>query len=79
VSVVYARFGDDARAFDRDRIGFTGAPGVVRDYEANLELTYVAQIMRDWTLQPVVTRVWHPSGDAGRNAFVVGVRSILRF
>jgi porin len=78
-SVIYARFSDRVRAFDRDQIAFTGMPGTVRDYEANLELTYMAHITRDWTVQPVMTYVWHPSGDATRNAFVVGVRSAVRF
>ena len=78
-SVMYARFSDTVRAADRDQLAFTAASGPVRDYEANLELTYVAQMTRDWTLQPMMTRVWHPGGEAARNAFVVGVRSIVRF
>ena len=78
-SFIYARFSDSVRAFDRDRIVFTGMPGVVRDYEANLELTYQAQIIPGWTVQPVLTRIWHPSGDASRDALVTGVRSIWRY
>ena len=78
-SVIYARFSDKARAFDRDMIAFTGLPGVVRDFEANLEFTYQAQIIPGWTVQPVVTRVWHPNGDASRNALVTGVRSVWRY
>jgi porin len=78
-SVMYARFSDGIRGFDLDQINLSGLPGVVRDYEANLELTYVAQIIPGWTVQPVVTRIWHPSGDASRNALVTGVRSIWRY
>jgi porin len=78
-SFIYARFSDRVRAFDRDRIVFTGMPGVVRDYELNLELTYQAQIIPGWTVQPVLTRIWHPSGDASRDALVTGVRSIWRY
>jgi porin len=78
-SIIYARFSDGARAFDRDNIAFTGLPGVVRDFEANLEFTYQAQIIPGWTVQPVVTHVWHPNGDASRNALVTGVRSIWRY
>ena len=77
-SVIYARYSDALRAADLDKI-LAGYPGYVRDYEANLELTYQAQIVPGWTVQPVITRVWHPSGDASRNALVVGVRSILRY
>jgi len=78
-SIIYARFSDGARAFDRDMIAFTGVPGVVRDFEANLEFTYQAQIIPGWTVQPVVTRVWHPNGDASRNALVTGIRSVWRY
>jgi porin len=78
-SVIYARFSDRARAFDRDVIAYTGLPGVVRDFEANLEFSYQAQITPGWTVQPVVTRVWHPNGDASRNALVAGVRSVWRY
>ena len=78
-SVVVSRYSDGARWFDRDRIAFSGMPGVVRDYEANLELTYLAQIIPGWTVQPVVTRIWHPSGDASRDATVAGVRFHWRY
>jgi porin len=78
-SAIYARFSDSARAFDRDQIAITGLPGVVRDFEANLELTYVARIVPGWTVQPVVTHVWHPNGDASRNALVTGIRSIWNY
>ena len=40
-AVIYARFSDSVRAFDRDQINVTGV-GLVRDYETNLELSYVA-------------------------------------
>jgi porin len=78
-STMYARFSDAVRAFDRDTIAFTGVPGVVRDYEANLEISYQAQIVPGWIIQPTVQRIWHPSGDASRNAVVTGVRSMWRF
>jgi porin len=78
-SVIYSRFSDSVRAFDRDMIASTGLPGVMRDYEANLEFTYMAQIVPGWTVQPVLTRVWHPNGDASRNALVTGARSVWRY
>ncbi len=78
-NIIYSRFSDGVRAFDRDEIAFSGLPGVVKDFEANLELTYVAQIVPGWTVQPVLTRVWHPNGDSRRNATVTGVRSIWRY
>ena len=79
VTALYARYSDAVRAFDRDTIAFTGVPGVIRDYEANLEISYQAQIVPGWYVQPLVTRIWHPSGDSSRNAVVTGVRSIWRF
>jgi porin len=79
VSMIYARFSDAARDFDRDTIAFSGVPRPVRNYEVNLEFAYVAQIVPGWTVQPVLTRVWHPNGDSSRNAIVGGARSIWRF
>jgi porin len=78
-SAMYSRFSSGVRAFDRDQFAFTGLPGVVRDFEANLEMTYMAQVVPGWTVQPVVTYVWHPNGDASRNATVFGVRSIWNY
>ena len=77
-AVIYSRFSDSVRAFDRDTINVTGA-GFVRDYETNLELTYVAHIIPGWTVQPVYTYIWHPNGQAGRDAKVAGIRSIWKF
>ena len=74
VGVIHTRFSDSVRAFDRDQNLF-GLPGAVRDSETNLELSYVAQIIPGWIIQPLVTRVWHPNGDPSRNAVVMGVRS----
>jgi porin len=79
VSVIYSRFSDGVRAFDRDQINFTGAQRPVRDFEANLEFTYLAQVVPGWTVQPVLTFVFHPNGERGRDAAVVGARSVWRF
>ena len=58
---------------------FTGVPAPIRDYEANLELTYEAQIIPGWTVQPNLQFIWHPNGDASHNATVFGLRSLWRF
>jgi len=79
VSVMYARFSSTVRAYQRDLATFGGSSGPIQDHEANIELTYAAQVTPGWSLQPVITWVRHPSGDAGRNAMVTGVRSIVRF
>lgn len=79
IGVIYSRFSDRVRAFDRDTAVFTGLPTVIRDYELNLELTYLSQIRPGLTVQPVLTYVIHPNGDARRNALVGGIRTIARF
>ena len=78
-SVIYAKFSDSVRAFDRDTVLLTGVPTPIRDYEANLELSYAAQIIPGWIVQPNLQFIWHPSGDATKNATVVGARSLWRY
>jgi len=78
---IYARFADGVRGFDQDRRAFGTLLTPARDYEANLELTYVAQIVPGWTVQPVFTYIWHPSGTGVRypDARIAGVRSIIKY
>jgi porin len=80
-SVIYARASNGLRGFSQDQINFGSITTPVLDYEANLELTYVAQILPGWTVQPVYTYIWHPSGTGARlpDAQVAGVRSMIRF
>jgi porin len=78
-SVVHARYSDGIVGFDRDQTFFNGAPQTIRDHETNLELTYRAQIVPGWTVQPTLQYVWHPSGDRTKNAVVVGARSLWRY
>jgi porin len=80
-AIIYARFSDSIRAFDQDQINFGTLSTPPRDYEANLELTYAAQIVPGWTIQPVYTYIWHPSGTGVRlpDAQVAGFRSVIRF
>ena len=83
-SIIYARFSDGIRGFDQDRINFGELSTPPRDYEMNLELTYVAQIVPGWTIQPVYTSIWHPShpsqtGIRSPDAQVAGIRSIIRY
>ena len=78
-SVIYAKFSDSIRAFDRDTVAFTGVPVPIRDYETNFEFTYMAQIIPGWTVQPDLQFIRHPKGDASKNATVTGLRSIWRY
>jgi porin len=78
---IYSRFSDSVRAFDWDQINFGNLVTPPRDYEANFEFTYVAQVVPGWTIQPVFTYIMHPSGTGIRypDAKVAGVRSIVKF
>ena len=89
IGLGYARISNRARAFDRDTIAF-GTPMPVRDYEAVLEITYQAQIVPGWTLQPDFQYVFHPGGNvpdpndptgvrAVKDAAIFGIRSVLRY
>ena len=80
-SVIYSRFSNSVRGFDQDQINFGTLTTPPRDYEINLELTYVAQIIPGWTVQPVYTYIWHPSGTGIRypDAQVAGFRSVIRY
>jgi porin len=73
-AVIYARFSDSIRGFDQDTVAFSGVPTAVRDAETNLELSYMAQIIPGWIVQPDLQFVFHPSGN-GRDAIVAGIRS----
>jgi porin len=80
-SFIYARFSDSVRGFDMDQIAFSRLPLNARDYEFNLELTYVAQIIPGWTVQPDFQYVRHPTIGSQPNpdAKVVGVRSVWKY
>lgn len=83
-TLLYARYSDSVRSFDRDNVLINGALGPLRDYEMNLELTYQAQIIPGWTVQPTAQWIWHPSNSLAnapppRTANVFGVRSIWKY
>jgi porin len=85
-AVGYARVADGLRAATRDNV-ISGAGTLVADYEAVLELSYTAQIIPGWTLQPDFQYVWHPGarlGDDGNgkpiaDAAVFGLRTTLNY
>ncbi len=77
-SYMYSRFSNSTRAYDLDNRLLNGAEDPIRLYEAGVELTYQAQVMTGWTLQPMFTYVWRPSGVLP-NAAVVGGRSIWKY
>lgn len=75
VSFMYTRFADFAQAPAGAEP--TGAP--LGKFEANLELSYSAQVVPGFNVVPLATYVWRPSGEAGRDAIVVGARSVVRY
>jgi len=90
VAITYARISDGARQFDRDVQIFTGIASPVRDYEAVLEVTYLAEVKAGIAVQPVFQYVAHPAGGAVdpndatqtrriKDAAVFGVRTTINF
>jgi porin len=85
----YGSISSRARGFDRDTVFFSGAPTVIRDYEAVLELTYQLQLANGWALQPDFQYIFHPGGhvpdprsDDGRalpDEAVAGVRMVVNY
>jgi porin len=86
----YAGVSSDARALDRDRVVFTGIPYPIRNYEMTFELTYQAQIVPGWTVQPDFQYVINPGGNVPnpndptglspiKNAAIFGLRTIVKY
>jgi len=83
----YARISRDAVGLDQ-RL-FTGIASPVRSSEAQIEVTYQAQIVPGWTLQPDFQYVFRPGGNVAnprepngavaRNAAIFGLRSAIRY
>lgn len=87
-SFLYSHMSNRARALDRDTQVFTGLQVPLRDYELSFDISYAATIVPGWTVQPLLSLVFHPgghipNGDASiepiKNAVVVGVRSTMRY
>lgn len=73
---------------DQDTIAFTGEPMPIQDYEAALEITYQAEIVPGWTIQPDFQYIFHPGGNvpdpndptqAVKDAVVFGVRTVITY
>jgi porin len=89
ISAAYARISDSVRGLDRDTIFFTGAPQPVRNAEALIEVTYQAQVVPGWTVQPDFQYVFHPGGGVVnpfdpngariKNAAIFGARTTIRY
>jgi len=90
IAFAYAGISNRVRGLDSD-IRFFTTPGYpIRDYEAVLEITYRAEIVPGWTVQPDFQYIFHPGGNVPnpndpamrrvvKNAAVIGVRSTMQF
>ncbi len=76
LAVAYARISGDAVDRDEDNNRLNGSNGPIRDYEAVIEMTYVAQMTPYWTLQPDFQYVIHPGGNVADPSDAAGVRSV---
>ena len=82
VGLAYTGISDDASAFDRDQ-----GLSVIRSHEVLLEISYTAEVMPGWTLQPDFQYIWNPGGNvpddtgtrAVKDAIVVGARTTVSF
>lgn len=83
VAVAYSGISDDASAFDQD-----SGLSVVRDYESVLEISYTAEVVPGFTLQPDFQYFWNPGGNvpdpddptqAVPNAAVLGLRTSIAY
>ncbi|PPQ37284.1 porin, OprB family [Rhodoblastus acidophilus] len=81
IGFAHARISDHARGYDID----SGAT-VVRRAETALELTYQAQIVPGWSVQPDLQYIFGPGGGVSdvngarvRDAAVLGLRSTINF
>ena len=90
IGVIYAQISKAARQSDRDAQLLAGVPVPVRDFEAVMEVTYLAEIQTGWTVQPIFQYVFHPGGGVAdpndpaqihriKNAAVIGVRSTFTY
>ncbi|HEX5507265.1 MAG TPA: carbohydrate porin [Pseudolabrys sp.] len=85
---IYSHVSDAASALDNDRISFSGVPQPVRSHEFIVELSYQAQVMQGWTVQPDFQYVVRPGGNipdpttpmtAIKNAAIFGLRTTIKY
>ena len=89
LAIAYSRISDSVSAAEQDAIYFSHVQRPIQDYEAALELTYQAQIVPGWTIQPDFQYIFHPGGHIANpfdptgaaipNATVVGVRTTINY
>ena len=89
LAVAYSPVSPSVSGLDSDNVFFARTPLPIRDHEAALELTYQAQIVPGWIVQPDFQYIFHPRNGAidplnpavGRipDAAVLGIRTAIKF
>ena len=83
VAFAYSGISDNASGFDRDSL-----LSVIRDYESVLEISYIAEVVPGFALQPDFQYFWNPGGNvpdpddpakAVPNAAVFGLRTTINY
>lgn len=62
IGLAYTHISDRASGLEQDTHFFNGTFGSVRSYETLLEISYTAEIMPGWSLQPDFQYYWNPGG-----------------
>lgn len=63
IGIAFTHISNNAANLDRDSRGFNGQAIAIRNYELLLELSYKAQVLPGWTLQPDFQYYWNPGGN----------------
>lgn len=91
IGAAYTRISKSARGADGDRNVAAGIAAPKRDYEAMLEISYAAQIVPGFSIQPDFQYFWNPGGSGvdpdddatgtprPRSAAVIGVRTTINY
>lgn len=88
IAAAFSRMSPSISAFDRDAVFFSGELSAVRNYELAIELTYQANILPGWIVQPDFQYIVHPGGGSPDpddpvsripNAAVIGLRTTVTF
>jgi porin len=88
LSFIYAKIGDALRGADRDALAYGGGFMPTRSYEASVELTYAAQIVPGWVVQPDLQYVFRPAGGVEnpyrpgtiiKSGLILGLRSTITY
>lgn len=89
VTFLYAQLGRDVARFDREVLSQAGRYRPIATSELSFELSYVAQVVTGWTVQPNLSYIVRPGGGHARpqpngsylpppkNALVLGLRTTL--